>query len=869
MPEINLFNGGMNIHKDPKKLESNECIHIADAEITSGSIRSLNEATNITNNVSPIVTYYKNRVVSGSGDYLKFTNSLNYLIKSDGVLPMYSVGKRDENDRLSWLPLQVTEPEIKPTIDRLSLTMDVTLTGLVTEGTSAIRLYKYIILLDDIPHEFNYECGTENKIINLHLDTISSTVVPSPTTIVVYRQTDIAVIDGCTSPTNLVTNININLCQDTLRPTYDNAYVDRVKSISLRTFYDPTITWSSDGTAKIGIKLTSSTLNLNFITGTCPASGTYLKSFRVFEHTWYPNNHDWVYIQMKGKRKIGLHWVFTLEIYFRQDDWTGTKYYGTFKCDVSFTGYSLYSFAYTDGYGVYFPDSYIDSHWSTGPNVVSWDEVWEASSASTSLTSTRLSTTLTGDFQYALTYETSTGVETNSGEYTDIISSIGSSILVDVPAIASPPAGTVTVNLYRYNSNLCGGQTWFLRVDEIAIGDLPITITDYTGVDELGVHMPRDTAKPVPLDLLFITSYKGRVFAVTKDYHFTEDEYAPVVDDEYPTGPWYYGTVWTSDNQYTYTVGDLIGQTIEIGGLILYRDGMWELIDPGYQNLNDYTTLRWSNMGNPLVWDATNFLNMDKVITGIGTTGNGLLVMHTTETHALLGTETNNFTKRIISKSQGCIDFRSISEFHGNCIFGSIEGISMSNGGTVELISYNKLGPLLLSKYAFDDIYNVSKSEILSSAVVGNQYFLLMKDGYLLKLDISTGVYSTITASEMLGITAINGALVGAQTNQELYRIYFDESGAKTYSITTGELTEGALTNLKEYDKVRVALTGTGSITVNINGKSVLENKTLVEPLAEIGIPNEHNKGTSIQFIVSGIGELHSIEYSVRGRENG
>lgn len=856
MPEVNLFNGGVNLHKDARKLDTNEFIGVADAEISSGSVVSLENNSFVQSNVSPVLVDYKNEIVSGSGSLLKFTKALNYLIRSDGEFPQYTVGKRTVIDnRLEWFPLQVTAPEIKPTLERQKLTMDVSLTGDATTGTSAIRLYKYVIVLDGVPHEFNYDCLELDKVINLALDTIVSVEVPTPTTIAVYRQTDINVLDGCISPANLLTNDSAILCRDTVRPEYQ-AYISRSLQFDYNTavrqaFYDTLLTWGNTGAFTMDLHYLEPTIACNFRTGASPASGYTVTATK---HSSRPQRSYVVEATFIGKRVVGIHYEFTLKMAISYSSLAKAS----FSIDISPYGYRIYSVAESTLVKI-----------TNIPRSIVWPIVESGSSTSTTMTDTRLDTSLVGDFQYAITYETATGVETDAGEYSDIASSIGSAIRVSIPEIPSPPAGTTKVNLYRYNSNLCGGQTKFLRVIQILIGDLPTVVVDYTAVGDLGGIMPIKRARPIPLDLLYVTSYKGRVFGVTKDYNFTDVVYTPAIADEYPTTPLEYGTVWRSTVQYIYTWGDLEGQTIEVDGQILYRNNMWELIAEDHQDLSDYTTLRWSNLGDPLIWASVNFLNMDKVITGIGTTSNGLLLFHTAETHALLGTESNNFTKRIISKSHGCIDFRSISEWQGNCIFGSLDGIAMSNGGSVELISFGKLGHLSLMQSDVDDIYNVDNSDVLSSAVVGNQYFLLFKAGYIIKLDMSTGVYTTITSLGIQGIAAVNGNLLGSQGSQDLYMIPFSLFGEKTYNITTGLITDGAISNVKEYDKIRVSLEGTGHITVTLDGQDVIENKQLTAPLTVVGIPNEKNKALSIQFSISGVGSLHSIEYSVKGRENG
>jgi len=120
----------------------------------------------------------------------------------------------------------------------------------------------------------------------------------------------------------------------------------------------------------------------------------------------------------------------------------------------------------------------------------------------------------------------------------------------------------------------------------------------------------------------------------------------------------------------------------------------------------------------------------------------------------------------------------------------------------------------------------------------------------------------------MLGLGLFNGRLHGVDAASNLNIIPFQVGGDRYYSITTGLITESAISNLKEYDKIRICISGNASISVIIDTNIVLFNIKLKDGVNTIGIPNERNKGYSIQFKIGGVGALHNIEYSVRGREN-
>ena len=96
-------------------------------------------------------------------------------------------------------------------------------------------------------------------------------------------------------------------------------------------------------------------------------------------------------------------------------------------------------------------------------------------------------------------------------------------------------------------------------------------------------------------------------------------------------------------------------------------------------------------------------------------------------------------------------------------------------------------------------------------------------------------------------------------------------SGAQTtYTYHTGNLTEGAYTNLKLYDELYFVVTGTHTVKVYIY--TILVNTfTLTEQTTPIrlAVPQEFQRGSAIRFELSGIGTIKEIEYKAQGRQNG
>jgi len=686
MAEINLFTGGINRHKDARKLDLNELTSVVDGEISSGSVVSLARPILYKSGVNPVFIEYKDDIVSGSGEYLKYAKSLNYLFRCNGEKPQYTAGTKDVKGNLEWNTFGLDPVSSTVSVENLSATMVFTNTGL--RGTSEIATYNYIAVLDrgvdtERVCEITFECTEAGKQFSI----LPSSIDKSYSTLELYRKyssnyyrltdgnpiLDFVEIGG--------TNVNYPEIIDA-KFTYISPRVPAVPAGD--AWYGTLFRADGNGNGRLWT-IAYGSLNhkgsyewsdieephfideFNFSTGVGPNVGaTYL--FRGLN-----NNYLFASVDYVGKELVNGKYVFTFDFY-QNYGFTTVRY---FMYRISFSYYYQSVIALEDIVAAKADTSMPIIYRKTEPTTYLgslYQEFFYVSSTS-GLRSSSVSMDFTkildrginGSFQYTLTYLDTFGQETAAGDYSTPINTNNGSIEVTIPLPVNLDPTITAVNVYRMNTSIYGGQTSFLLVKSFPISSLPTTFVDTKQISELGGIIPVATLTTVPDDILFLTSYTGRLFAATKDLSETT----------------------TVKNDYT-----------------------------------QYLTVRWSEVGKPLTWLGNSWLNMDSPITGIGTSSNGLIIFSLTETFALLGTESEPFTHRLLSSSQGCVDFRSIQNWQGNCIFASVEGICMSNGGSVDLVSYAKLG--LLNTLSVDNsaYKSVTDSEIISSAVVGNTYFL-------------------------------------------------------------------------------------------------------------------------------------------------
>jgi len=757
MPEINLFNGGINTHKDSRKLEPNEFTQILDADITSGSVVSipLIQPSAITSDpVGATFVDYKGKLVSGNHPYLKFERMQNKLFKSDGSIVTYTNGDVDSNDNHIWHELGLAAPEDNIEAKVLVDADNVTFTILAPKGVSSPQTYYYLLVVDDeYSFSLDYECT--DSCAQIEIDT---TGVPG-TTIEVYRRWE----------------------GDIFFISSDSVFVDFAMPLD----YFPTLaesaliyhqavprsltrmTWYGDGTFRIYADYDNSwSVSLNFRTGAIsdPIRTTY----------------GYFAVTNLGKNLVSNYYSFRVTFYHVAK---------MFVVDITVDSYNI---SYINGGNLY-------------PNFQDWNYVLDNLVCNSrgdllDMTITH-SESQVGDFSYQLTYVDAGEQESTGGPISNTVESRGANIEVTIPPLTLD--GSV-VNVYLYRQNAKDVMGYFrIATFTKAEGEVGIVFIDDIQVEELGPPVPSRTLSEVNSDSLFPTSVQGRLFLVTKH------------DDE---------------------------------------------LDQDY---SAYMTLIWSNLGNAIQYTSLDFLPVDHPIIGLGKCANGLILYHRESTYILQSIQTEAFNYRSVSESHGCIDHRSIQAWGGYAICAALDGISITDGSNTQLITYDKLGIMDMTEAElgdYDSNAELDNSNIISSAVVGNHYFLLFKAGSILKVDLLSNIFTYISADNVIGVGHINGRLYGS-LQEELNLITYNKEGTRTYKVVTGDIADNIMCNLKEYTKVRISITGTARLNVYIDNIKILSNIEIKRASEFISIPNESNRGYTIRF--------EGIEYSVQGRNNG
>ena len=266
------------------------------------------------------------------------------------------------------------------------------------------------------------------------------------------------------------------------------------------------------------------------------------------------------------------------------------------------------------------------------------------------------------------------------------------------------------------------------------------------------------------------------------------------------------------------------------------------------------SSLRFTPIGKPNAWPPEFEIQFDQDITGIGAIANGILVLTRFKTFIVVGTGPNTLSQQSLRGDQGCIAFESIKEVKaGMIIWASEDGLCASSGNNVVSLTKDLLGRIELTP--------------ISSAVYDEVYYCHNKDGTTLAWDYR---FQPLLKWLNFGITTLavaNNDLYGSYEGL-LYNLY---KGATNLSIKYKSplLTEGSFSENKTYKKVYVCSEGDIIISILINLEVVATFNLTGTATHQLQVPQQLQRGYSIQFEVSGTGTINELEYTVGPRQNG
>jgi len=201
-------------------------------------------------------------------------------------------------------------------------------------------------------------------------------------------------------------------------------------------------------------------------------------------------------------------------------------------------------------------------------------------------------------------------------------------------------------------------------------------------------------------------------------------------------------------------------------------------------------TLYYSESGLVENWSEFNFIKFPETITGLGPTQNGLLVFSKNSTHILIGTDNSNFAKILLNKSQGCVAHLTIAYASNTLIWQSLDGICVSNGANIEVITKHKLGKLDLSPIA--------------SVVYDNEYYLFHEDGVLIVEGLTVFKTLDLVVRGASYVSTFDKLYFISPEDNSMYSFGDNPTEPMEFHYKSGWLAENGLTNLKVFKNIYI-----------------------------------------------------------------
>ena len=277
--------------------------------------------------------------------------------------------------------------------------------------------------------------------------------------------------------------------------------------------------------------------------------------------------------------------------------------------------------------------------------------------------------------------------------------------------------------------------------------------------------------------------------------------------------------------------------------------------------------LYFSEYGDVHNWPAINYLVMPQDISGIASITTGLIIFAQNSTTILLGSDIEDYQVRPVDKLIGCMNYRTIQPAKGGVFFMAWDGIYFCGGADVKNVSEEALGNLAKTDS------RLTLADITSSVFVADEYIISMDD-YFFSMDLARGMkFSTFSDNsfDQTGYASIttNGGIVYGHKGGVTYALGTSHNPS-LLEFKSGDMTEGVVTNLKEYDKLRVVFKGTFTIVVWLeDGTAIIkEIDSKEKTLQMIGFNNNKNRGTSLTYSVVGRGIIYAIDFVIKARSN-
>jgi len=291
----------------------------------------------------------------------------------------------------------------------------------------------------------------------------------------------------------------------------------------------------------------------------------------------------------------------------------------------------------------------------------------------------------------------------------------------------------------------------------------------------------------------------------------------------------------------------------EIDGTLLDSEGNYPPPENIHWMMESYSMLfaadgdklRFTPIGEPNSWPQTYFLDFPRTITGLAKTQMGVLVFNEFETWLVTGSGPLSLAQQLLTGSQGCINGDTVVNIDGAAWWVSTDGICISNGGQVQVVTRKALDKIDLSTSV--------------NAVVYDERYYLATDDQSWLIDLGRNVIKN-TQYNIEAFNKANDVLYG-YTASALHEL---ESSATLLPLVyrSPEYIGRAFSIPKMYKNIYVFSEGELTVDIYID-KTLVATRVLETNYGnhQIKVPEKLSQGYSIQFEVRGTGTVYEIQW--------
>jgi hypothetical protein len=239
-----------------------------------------------------------------------------------------------------------------------------------------------------------------------------------------------------------------------------------------------------------------------------------------------------------------------------------------------------------------------------------------------------------------------------------------------------------------------------------------------------------------------------------------------------------------------------------------------------------------------------------------------------------------------LSSNVGCISHFSIAQYQDSIIWLSTDAFNMTDGFSIKDLTSHKVKNIngmyprgtvvknLSYLMSFSPMLTPSTELLPSTSFYPNDVIdgSGMGEGIVV-INFNFGrlySYSLLSGSGIGNLGIVNSVLMHSAMRDSyggLYDIYRESTGLRSFKYTSAMMVDGSYATLKEYEKVRIIYNGAFEVSIILDGTGIvlrtkITNADSKDGFIVLGIPKSRNKGYGIQFTISGVGEIRSIQYS-------